>query len=368
MSRKVLIVVLLIAACGCSRNVVLPSDSQERTTIYWQQGRWQQAASVSMQQLSTMGREEDARTFDAFLSALSADAAPRWQDGRRWTLSPEGTAELSLREGPTLSLWREEITSNGETTEIEHVIPIPLQASLPVVRSGKTPCEATLSLDATDVDEDGTLLPDEPWVVSGTVRLADILLRASAQCSGGEITSSAALSTAAGLLSTVTLEIRGFDAGAAWKQRTDAFWNESFAYSIFAPQAEELSVDMTFPEGICLKGSVELRPFREALHPLFLDSTQQQVRSAAAEASSFVHMGLYYDQDFSAPLSRVGIAATHILSRYDDYWTWQPVLVFDDGQQLSLEEFFNHVFFDDIVSQMRNFSQAWSFLVPHLLR
>lgn len=368
MSRKVLITVLLCLACGCSRNVVPPSDSWERTTIYWQQGRWQQAASVSMQRLTNLGREEDARTFDAFLAALSSDSAPRWQDGRRWALSPEGSAELSLREGPPLRLWREETTSAGETTEIEHVIPIPIRASIPVIRSGKTACEATLSLDATDVDGDGTLLPDEPWTVSGTVRLSDILLTSDARCSGGEIISTATLSTAAGLLSSVTMEIRGFDAGAAWKQRTDAFWNESYAYSIFTPEAEELSLDMTFPEGICLRGSVELRPLREALRPLFLDSTEQQVRAAAAEASAYVHMGLYYDQDFSAPLSRVGIAATHILSRYDDYWTWQPVLVFDDGQQLSLEEFFNHVFFDDIVSQMRNFSQAWSFLVPHLLR
>jgi len=126
---------------------------------------------------------------------------------------------------------------------------------------------------------------------------------------------------------------------------------------------ELIDVNLTLPEGISISGSFEARRLWELLKLIADEDTESGVAPLARDASDAIHVGVFYEGDLSAPRAKVSVAPLHYLNRFDDYWTWNIVVVTDEGDIL------NDVWkaIGSVDNATATFIQSWRRLMPHIL-
>ena len=124
-----------------------------------------------------------------------------------------------------------------------------------------------------------------------------------------------------------------------------------------------ITVQLSLPEGIALMGTVEARRLGTLLEAVADDGTQEGVTALVKEADSTLHVNVYYEDNLAAPHARVSLRPLHLVSRYDNYWTWEAVILTSAGQ--NLEEAWQAM--GGLDNATVTFIQAWRHLMPHLL-
>lgn len=126
---------------------------------------------------------------------------------------------------------------------------------------------------------------------------------------------------------------------------------------------ELIALTLELPAGIVLSGEVEGRRLWDILRGIADDGSEDKVTSLAGEADAAVRIGIYYETDPDSPHARLSIRPFHLVSRYDDYWTWEFIVLTEDGDVLN--EARNPL--GDIFSGTAAFVRTWRGLMPHIL-
>lgn len=123
----------------------------------------------------------------------------------------------------------------------------------------------------------------------------------------------------------------------------------------------EVSADL--PEGISFRGNIEARRLWDTVRAIADEDTEDKVTPLVEEAAGAIHVNVYYEGDLSTPHARVSMRPLHIFSRYDDYWTWDVIILTEGGY--ILDNAWNGLGSLDDASA--SFVQAWQKLMPHIL-
>lgn len=127
---------------------------------------------------------------------------------------------------------------------------------------------------------------------------------------------------------------------------------------------ELVEVCLVLPEGISLRGNVEAASLWSILRAMADEDSQEKVTPLVEKASSAIHVNVYYNGDTSQPHARVGLVPLHYLNRYDDYWTWEKVIITNDGD--ILDKAWNALGGFDEASV--KFYKTWKSLLPHIIK
>lgn len=124
-----------------------------------------------------------------------------------------------------------------------------------------------------------------------------------------------------------------------------------------------VQVSVALPEGISLSGNVELNRLWDILRAIADEDSQEKVTPLVGEAASAIHVDVFYEGDVTTPQARVSMRPLHLHSRYDDYWTWDPIILTNEGDVL--DDAWNALGgLDDTTA---SFVQAWQHILPHIL-
>ena len=126
---------------------------------------------------------------------------------------------------------------------------------------------------------------------------------------------------------------------------------------------ERVDVNLSLPAGICLKGSVEARRLWDGLLAVADGETKEAVVPLVEEADAALQIDVFYEGDLGTPHARLSLRPWHLVSRYDDYWTWDPIILTESGEVLNEA----WATLGSIDSATLAFVQAWRNLLPHLL-
>ena len=115
-------------------------------------------------------------------------------------------------------------------------------------------------------------------------------------------------------------------------------------------------------QGISLRGSVAFSSLWETLRELTDALTEDKAVPLVEKAASDIHVKVFYRGDVSTPRGHLTMEPLHILNRYDDYWTWTPVIRANNGTRVQLEA--------DYLSLgvTMSFYQDWKNLMPHIIK
>lgn len=126
---------------------------------------------------------------------------------------------------------------------------------------------------------------------------------------------------------------------------------------------ELVDVAIDLPEGISLRGNVEVSRLWDAVRAIADEDAEEKVTPLVEEADAAIHVNVFYEGDLSTPHARVSMIPLHIFSRYDDYWTWRLIIRTDDGGILN--DAWNGIgSLDDTTA---SFVQAWQHLLANIL-
>ncbi len=163
----------------------------------------------------------------------------------------------------------------------------------------------------------------------------------------------------------IKIEAGPFSADDAELHAEIVFSSEGVSLASFKAEGplELVDLSLELPEGICLMGSVEARRLWEALRAISDEDSRDKVIPLVEEAAAAVHIGVYYEGELVTPRARVSVRPHHILSRYDDYWTWEFIILTENGEVL--EDAWKSL--GGLDSATAGFVAAWRNLMPHIL-
>lgn len=364
------ILLLGLALAGCRGPESVSADDLRDTRV-WQQGQWDAAGRWAQQQLDPDVRKEEMMCMDAALAVVAMDESP-WEDGKTWPFTNgqvEGTASLSLQEGPLTLLLSREIHRQGDLGEIrERSISLPLEAVITVRnQQGRPMGTLTLQIEGEDGNADGWLGPEDRILTHFVGESAGLVLSGEAVLEQSEGRADAVFTAGGARIHHFSLQTRGLDLQRGTQEVSSSYWDETWRFTTFAVMADELHLQAEFPEGIHICGWMESRRIFEALSALPPFPSQEQAESAVEQSAPGMHLSVFYEDDLSTPRSWITLRSAHILNACDDFWTWEPAFLFSGGLTLSIDEFFNSIDFHSFVEDSRGFYYAWQLILPHLL-
>ena len=104
-------------------------------------------------------------------------------------------------------------------------------------------------------------------------------------------------------------------------------------------------------------------------HHLFKRSSSPHcVLSTFIENQLTIDIKVYYEGDLSEARGYLTVVPLHYKNRYDDYWTWELVLMAADGTKVDRNTFFVDQFMASDNDEKSAFYNAWNNLLPHILR
>ena len=112
-------------------------------------------------------------------------------------------------------------------------------------------------------------------------------------------------------------------------------------------------VDATLPDGVAVKGWIDMDLFSERIHRFDVDTSQDEVLALCRAMEDALDIGIYYD-GAEEPECRIGFGPIQILNLYDDYWSWIPVLVFYGGSRMSYSLFLDNLRFADLLLRLES--------------
>lgn len=114
--------------------------------------------------------------------------------------------------------------------------------------------------------------------------------------------------------------------------------------------------------GISMRGSVAFSSLWETLRELTDAPAEDKAVPLVEKAASDIHVRVFYKDDLSTPRGYLTMEPLHILNRYDDYWTWTPVIRANNGTRVQLES--------DYLSLgvTMSFYRDWKNLMPHIIK
>lgn len=125
------------------------------------------------------------------------------------------------------------------------------------------------------------------------------------------------------------------------------------------------SLQLDLITGISIRGTVDGTRLWNAIRSLQDASSEEQARGFVQEAASAMDLPVYYEGDYSTARAKLTLEPEHILSRYDNYWTWRVVILTVSGETLLLKESSPlKLVFDGTLP----FYQAWHSLMPHIVK
>lgn len=124
---------------------------------------------------------------------------------------------------------------------------------------------------------------------------------------------------------------------------------------------ENIAVTLELRRGISLRGSIAFSSLWETLRELTDALTEEEATPLVKKAASDLDVGVYYEGDLARPRGYLTLEPLHILSRYDDYWTWEQVIRANNGTRVELDADFQTLQF------YQHFYKAWKDLMPHIL-
>lgn len=115
-------------------------------------------------------------------------------------------------------------------------------------------------------------------------------------------------------------------------------------------------------QGISMRGSVAFSSLWETLRELTDAPAEDKAVPLVEKAASDIHVRVFYKDDLSTPRGYLTMEPLHILNRYDDYWTWTPVIRANNGTRVQLES--------DYLSLgvTMSFYRDWKNLMPHIIK
>lgn len=125
---------------------------------------------------------------------------------------------------------------------------------------------------------------------------------------------------------------------------------------------ECIGIALDLPEGISMRGDIAFSSLWETLRELTDVTAEDEAAPLVEKAASDMHIKVSYEGDLSTPRGNYTLEPEHILSRYDDYWTWATVIRANNGTRVQLEADYLSLSF------MMSFYQAWKDLMPHIIK
>lgn len=126
-----------------------------------------------------------------------------------------------------------------------------------------------------------------------------------------------------------------------------------------------ISVALDLITGISIRGMVDSKHLWNAVRSLQDANSEAEARAFVKEAAGALDLPVFYEGDLSAAHAKLTLVPEHILSRYDDYWTWKPVILTVSGETLVLSASSPlNLLFDGTLP----FYKAWKSLMPHIVK
>lgn len=115
-------------------------------------------------------------------------------------------------------------------------------------------------------------------------------------------------------------------------------------------------------QGISMRGSVAFSSLWETLRELTDAPAEDKAVPLVEKAASDIHVRVFYKDDLSTPRGYLTMEPLHILNRYDDYWTWTPVIRANNGTRVQLESDYLSI------GVTMSFYRDWKNLMPHIIK
>lgn len=131
---------------------------------------------------------------------------------------------------------------------------------------------------------------------------------------------------------------------------------------------ENVEVSQDIITGISFRGSVDADDLWKTLRELTDAETEKEAVPLVEKAASAIDIKVYYEGDLSEARGYVTMVPLHYKNRYDDYWTWELILMAADGTKVDRNTFFVDQFMASDNDEKSAFYNAWNNLLPHILR